>query len=76
MPLRGLTIIVAGTDPDRLRSALGMAATQAALGATITLCQSGLALAGIDAASIDQRFHIGGMTGVLAGLGEARLVAV
>lgn len=122
MPLRGLTIVVAGRDPDRLRSALGMAATQAALGGKarlfldgravvllaaplaapgddelraaglptladltetalalgvrITLCQSGLALAGLSPERIDPRFDSGGMTGILATLDDDRLVAL
>jgi len=120
--MRGLTIIIAGQDPARLRSALGMAAAQAALGgaarlfldgkaagllrapiaapddvehqaaglptigelvdtclalgARIILCQTGLALAGLAAASLDPRLETGGMTGLLAALGEDRLVAL
>jgi len=46
------------------------------LGATITLCQSGLAAAGLDAAALDARFDYGGMVGLLAGLGDDRLVVV
>ncbi len=46
------------------------------LGATITLCQSGLAAAGLDAAALDVRFDYGGMVGLLAGLGDDRLVMV
>ncbi|MDO6413382.1 DsrE family protein [Sphingomonas sp. BIUV-7] len=34
---RGLTIIVSGPDPDRLRSALGIAAAEAALGGKVRL---------------------------------------
>jgi predicted peroxiredoxin len=34
---RGLTIIVSGADPDRLRSALGVAAAEAALGGRVRL---------------------------------------
>jgi predicted peroxiredoxin len=120
--MRGLTIILAGTDPDRLRSALGLAAAQAALGGAarlfldgasarllalpiaapgdadhraaglptlaelvdtalalgvgITLCQSGLALAGIAADGIDPRLHTGGLTEVMASLAEDRLIAL
>jgi predicted peroxiredoxin len=120
--MRGLTVIVAGQDPARLRSALGIAATQAALGgparlfldgvaagllcapitapddaghiaaglpslselvdtslalgARIILCQTGLALAGIAAASLDPRLETGGMTGLLAALGDDRLIAL
>ena len=120
--MRGLTIVVAGSDPARLRTALGMAATQAALGgtarlfldgvavrllaapiaapddaahhaaglptltqlldealalgATVVLCQSGLTLAGIAADAIDPRLQTGGMTGILAGLGDDRLIGL
>lgn len=122
MPLRGLTIIVAGRDHDRLRSALGLAATQAALGgraslfldgpsvgllapavvsdadivssaaglptlaelidtalslgATIALCQSGLAAADLALDRIDGRIAVGGLTSVIAALGDDRLVMV
>ena len=120
--MRGLTILLAGPDADRLRSALGLAAAQAALGGaarlfldgaavallapplaapddaahaaaglptlaelvdtactlgvSVTLCQSGLALAGLDATTIDARFATGGLTGLLATIGEDRLVAL
>ena len=117
--MRGLTIIVAGQDPARLRSALGIAATQAALGGParlfldgiavgllgadaddadyvaaglpamdeladtclalgtrIILCQTGLALAGLAATSLDPRLETGGMTGILATLGDDRLVTL
>ncbi len=122
MPVRGLTIVLASPDQDRLRSALGMAATQAALGGparlfldgasvgllvqpiaaprdadhrtaglptlaelvetaltlgvSITLCQTGLALAGLAADRIDPRFAIGGMTMMLASLADDRLIAL
>jgi predicted peroxiredoxin len=46
------------------------------LGATVTLCQSGLAAAGLDARGLDARFDYGGMVGLLADLGEDRLVIV
>ena len=120
MPMRGLTIVLASPDQVRLRSALGMAAAQAALGGTarlfldsaavslaaspitgaddgahqaaglptlvelvdtglalgvrIILCQSGMALADLSASSIDFRFETGGMTGLLAQLGDDRLI--
>jgi peroxiredoxin family protein len=45
MPVRGLTIVVASADADRLRSALGMAATQAALGGGARLFIDGPATA-------------------------------
>ena len=101
--VKGLGIIVAGGDPDRSRTAMNLAAAQAALGgrvrllldgeavrlavrpdelldacldlgATVTLCQSGLAAAGLDAQSLDPRFDYGGMVGWLAELGDDRLV--
>lgn len=34
---RGLTIVIAGADPDRLRSALGIATAEAALGGRVRL---------------------------------------
>jgi len=40
------------------------------------LCQTGLAEAGMEAASLDQRFSYGGMVGWLADLGMDRLVIV
>lgn len=117
--MRGLTVIVAGTDRARLRAALSLAATQAALGArarlflegeavavvghidaaddlrhvaaglpalgelidtglalgvTITLCQSGIALAGIDLPALDTRLEAGGLTSIMGTLGDDRLV--
>lgn len=122
MPMRGLTIIVAGVDPERLRTALTLLASQAALGgrsrlfvdgagvglfrppitvsgddgyaaaglprlrelldtalelgARVILCQSGLALAALEAASIDPRLEFGGMAGIIATLGDDRLVGL
>lgn len=99
----GLSIIVAGTDTTRFRTALTLAAAQAALGgqvrilldsgavilastpndllescfelgAEVTLCQSGLAEAGLAASALDPRFRYGGMVGWLADLGADRLV--
>lgn len=101
--MRGLGIVVAGTDPERLRSALTLAAAQAALGArsrllldgdsvrlaatpgelletcldlgvTVTLCQTGMAAAGMTPGKLDVRFDYGGMVGWLAELGEDRLL--
>ena len=46
------------------------------LGATITLCQSGLAAAELDAGSLDARFDYGGMIRLLADLGDDRLIVV
>ena len=45
------------------------------LGARILLCQSGLALAGLGMAAFDPRLEAGGLTALLSGLGEDRLVA-
>ena len=102
----GLAIIVATGDPERLQTALTLAASHAALGgrtrllfdsaavglaaeasgslwesclelgADVILCQTGLAAAGLDAASLDPRFSFGGMIGLLADLGKDRLVVV
>jgi hypothetical protein len=44
------------------------------LGVTVTLCQSGLAAAGLEAAALDPRFEYGGMVGWLAELEEDRLI--
>lgn len=101
---RGLTIIISGADADRLRSALGVAAAEAALGGRvriffdaasvpllrvlpspieplletaidlgvkISVCQTGLAEQGID---LDPRFEAGGLVGLMADLGEDRLL--
>lgn len=101
--MRGLGVIVAGPDPVRFRSALTLAAAQAALGGrtrvlldsaavglaaapdeilescfdlgvAVMLCQSGLAMAGLEAAGLDSRFDYGGMVGWLADLGDDRLI--
>lgn len=118
--MRGLTIVVAGPDRSRFRTALTLAAAQAALGArarlflevdavalvrrneqgeqplvaaglpttaelidtglalgvAITLCQSGIALAGLNLAELDQRLEAGGITSILATLGDDRLLAI
>jgi len=121
MPLRGMTVVIATADAARFRSALGLAAAQAALGARarllldaaavplagrlalaeedrlsaaglpttdelldtclelgveVLLCQSGLALAGLDLAALDPRLRAGGMVEVLATLADDRLVVV
>ena len=121
MPVRGLTIIVAGPDRSRFRLALTLAATQAALGARarlflegeavglvraeldagegnlieaglpatselldtclslgvgVMLCQSGMALAGLDLRALDPRLDGAGLASMLATLGEDRLLAV
>jgi len=101
--MTGLGIIVAGVDPVRFRTALTLAAAQAALGgrvrilldsgavtlaatldtlfescfelgAEVTICQTGLAEASLDASMLDPRFCYGGMVGWLAGIGADRLV--
>jgi predicted peroxiredoxin len=45
-------------------------------GAALILCQSGLAAAGLSAETLDPRFAYGGMVGLLAALGDDRLVAL
>ncbi|WP_156678381.1 DsrE family protein [Sphingomonas profundi] len=117
--MRGLTIIVADAAPERFRTALSIAAAQAALGGgarlflqgaavallrggevpgdaahaaaglpalallleealalgvTLVACQSGLHLAGLDAASLDPRIEQGGLVSLLQGLGDDRLL--
>lgn len=47
-----------------------------ALGVGIVACQSGLTLMGITADRLDTRVEFGGPVGVLAGLGEDRLLAI
>jgi predicted peroxiredoxin len=44
------------------------------LGVRIVACQSGLALAAIDATSLDPRIETGGMIGMITALDEDRLV--
>ena len=101
--MTGLGIIVADIDPVRFRTALTLAAAQAALGGrtrmlldnaavrlaadadellescfelgvSVTLCQTGLALAGLQADRLNPRFTYGGMLGWLAELGDDRLL--
>lgn len=116
MPLmRGLILIVASRDAARFRSALEVAAAQAALGrparlflqadavallrsmdelpapqgqptlrqmleetlalgATVTACQSGLALAGMTAADLPVDIETGGLVELLAGAGDDQLL--
>jgi len=45
-----------------------------AMGVGISACQSGLALVGLDATTLDRRIGFGGMIGMLQTLGEDRLV--
>jgi predicted peroxiredoxin len=46
------------------------------LGVAITACQTGLALTGIDARSLDARIETGGLVGIMTSLGEDRLIAL
>jgi predicted peroxiredoxin len=55
------------TLAELLDEALGM-------GVAISACQSGLALTGTDAATLDPRIEFGGMIGLVQTLGEDRLV--
>ncbi|WP_294392891.1 DsrE family protein [uncultured Sphingomonas sp.] len=109
-----LAVLVSSDDPARLRTALGLAAAQAALGGraslffdalavpvlgrceqvrsddlpslaalldtcldmnvAVTVCQTGLAAAGLRAEDLDPRLTFGGMIGLLSVLPDARLV--
>ncbi|WP_326524802.1 DsrE family protein [Sphingomonas sp.] len=101
MPMRGLTIIVAGDDPARFDAALTLANAQAALGGRVRLylhdravtlalagplaeaarelgvqviaCQTALDTHG---AALPPGAEGGGMIGLLADLGEDRLVTI
>jgi len=42
----------------------------------VMLCQAGMAMAGLDADTLDPRLSYGGMIGLLADLGDDRLVTV
>lgn len=118
--MRGLTLLVATADAERLHAALTYAAAGAAtgvsvklhlhegavallvplkpapgdeargaaglptlpqifeealaLGVAVSVCQSGLALAGIDLARIDPRVEAQGPVGLLGALGEDRMI--
>lgn len=118
--MRGLTLLVATADAERLHAALTYAAAGAAagmavklhlhegavallaplraapsdgdrlkagiptlaqivdealdLGVVVSLCQSGLALAGLDLDQLDPRFEAQGPVGLLAGLDDDRLI--
>ena len=120
MPMRGLTILVATADAERLHAGLTFAAAGAAtgapvrlhlhegavgllqpplitpadatrtkaglptleqileealsLGVAITVCQSGLALSGIELDRLDPRIEAQGPVGMLAALGDDRLM--
>ena len=74
------TPIAHDRDPDFLAAGLPTLAelvdTAIALGVTIMLCQSGVALVDLGGGRIDSRFQTGGMTGVIASLGDDRLVVL
>lgn len=118
--MRGLTLLVATADAERLHAALTYAAAGAAaggsvrlhlhegavallapltpapgdeargaaglptlpqifdealaLGVAVSVCQSGLALAGIDLASLDARIEAQGPVGLLGALGDDRMI--
>jgi predicted peroxiredoxin len=118
MPLPPLTIIVAGSDPERLHAALSFAAAAQAmggatrihlhgpavallqgptaidaryaakglptlaellddmleLGVAMTVCQSGLALADMNADRLDARIGVDGPIGALAQAGTDRIL--
>lgn len=120
--MRGLTILIAEAASERFRTALTLAAAQAALGGaahifcqneavallrppiigtadavhdaaglptlallmeealalgvTVTACQSGLALTGIDARTLDPRIGFGGPVAMMQALGDDRLVCL
>lgn len=115
--MQGLSIVVAAADPERFRSALEVAAANAALdrrtrvflqaqaapllgqasrretvsgmptvdemleeaialGAKISICQTGLGLAGLDAASLPEGVDTEGLLSFLAGRGEDQLLMV
>ena len=44
------------------------------LGVAISACQTGLAMADIDAGALDARIGISGLVGILATLDEGRLI--
>jgi predicted peroxiredoxin len=46
------------------------------LGVHLICCQSGLAMDGIAAESLDSRIEVGGLVGLLSALGDDRLVTV
>ena len=45
-------------------------------GVTVIVCQAGLAISGLAMNDLDPRLQAGGMIGLLAALGEARLVTI
>lgn len=115
--MQGLSIVIAAADPERFRSALELAAANAALGATtrvflqaqavallgepsvaeaapglpsiaemleeaialgaeVSACQTGLGLAGLEAAGLPQGIGTEGLVGFLAERGEDQLLMV
>jgi len=74
--------IVAGplTEGDDTFAAAGLPPTTQLLdealvaGVRVVLCQTGLALAGLSADHLDPRFDYGGIVGILADIGQDRLV--
>lgn len=72
---------IVGGD-DAIQAAGGMPALAGLVdealdaGARVTLCQAGMAMAGTTAGDFDARIEFGGLVGVLAALGEDRLVVV
>lgn len=120
MPMRGLTLLVATADPERLHAALTYAAAGAvangrmklhlhegavallaplrpapgdkaradagmptlaemfeealAVGVTISVCQSGLALAAVELDQLDPRIEAQGPVGLLASLDDDRMI--
>lgn len=76
--------LATGPDgPDDARYAAGglstlcqMLAEALALGVRLTVCQSGLALSGMDATTLDPRIESGGLVSFLGSLGEDRLTTV
>ena len=72
--------LLGGGQEDVRYAAAGMPGVQEligevlAMGVEIIACQSGLALAGIAAATLPEGVETGGLVGLMAGLGEDRLV--
>lgn len=68
--------LVAGDDtppPPGLPTTAQLLDDALALGVAVMACQTGLALAGIAASSLDPRVATGGLVSVLSALGEDRL---
>ncbi|MEI9928784.1 MAG: DsrE family protein [Sphingomonas sp.] len=78
-----VALLAAGEDPEAAVLAAHGLPDRAALieialasGATIVACQTGLALAGLAETNLPVGVETGGMVGLLAALGDDRLVAV